>query len=331
MSFTMHLIIALISIIAIVLACMTFTESIEHLGKKFNLGNNATGSILAVIGTGLPETIVPIIAIFSSYFSNIQLTTAQDIAHGAIIGSPFILSTLVLFILGLILLFKKQNKLNINHKDILRDCRYFFIAYLFSFLFYFEAFKNYKFIAPILLIALYFIFTYRTIKKEENAKCENGLCKLLFQKFIKNYNLAIFSQIIVSLIILSISTHFFVSEIKHFSHLLNISPLILSLLITPIATELPECINSIIWLKQDKDELALANIFGAIVFQATIVFSIGITLTNWIIDRNILINSIIMTIFAIIFSLSILIQKKINALLLVICGLLYFVFLVFIL
>ena len=63
MSFLIHLTIALISLISIVFSCILFTNAIEFLGNKLKLGNNAIGSILAVFGTGLPETIVPIIAI----------------------------------------------------------------------------------------------------------------------------------------------------------------------------------------------------------------------------------------------------------------------------
>ena len=60
---------------------------------------------------------------------------------------------------------------------------------------------------------------------------------------------------------------------------MNVSPLVLSLMITPFATELPECVNSLIWVKNNKDDLALFNINGAVVFQAIIPMSIGIILT----------------------------------------------------
>jgi cation:H+ antiporter len=62
---------------------------------------------------------------------------------------------------------------------------------------------------------------------------------------------------------------------------LGISPLILSLLISPMATELPEIFNSIIWVKQGKDVFALGNILGAMVYQSCILVIIGIALTPW--------------------------------------------------
>jgi cation:H+ antiporter len=45
---------------------------------------------------------------------------------------------------------------------------------------------------------------------------------------------------------------------------------LLALIVAPIATELPEGFNAVLWVRQGKDTLALANITGAMVFQASI-------------------------------------------------------------
>ena len=65
------------------------------------------------------------------------------------------------------------------------------------------------------------------------------------------------------------------------SERLGISVLLLSLLIIPIATELPEKVNSILWIRRRKDTLAFGNITGAMVFQGTLLPAIGIMLTPW--------------------------------------------------
>jgi cation:H+ antiporter len=57
--------------------------------------------------------------------------------------------------------------------------------------------------------------------------------------------------------------------------------LVLSLLIVPIATELPEKINSILWIRRRRDTLAFGNITGAMVFQGTLLPALGIMLTPW--------------------------------------------------
>jgi cation:H+ antiporter len=51
-----------------------------------------------------------------------------------------------------------------------------------------------------------------------------------------------------------------------------------------LATELPEKLNSVIWLREDKDALALGNITGAMVFQSTIPVFLGVVFTPWNLD-----------------------------------------------
>lgn len=58
----------------------------------------------------------------------------------------------------------------------------------------------------------------------------------------------------------------------------------LSLVLAPLATELPEKINSVIWVREGKDELALGNVTGAMSFQASIPVTIGLLLTPWKLD-----------------------------------------------
>ena len=61
----------------------------------------------------------------------------------------------------------------------------------------------------------------------------------------------------------------------------GIAPLVLSLLITPVATELPEKLNSVIWISRRKDILAFGNMSGALVFQSAFPVTIGILFTDW--------------------------------------------------
>jgi cation:H+ antiporter len=79
----------------------------------------------------------------------------------------------------------------------------------------------------------------------------------------------------------------FISGIEGASELLGITPLLLSLLVIPIATELPEKVNSILWVRKGKDTLAFGNITGALVFQGTLLPAIGIMLTPWIPQKEV--------------------------------------------
>ena len=64
----------------------------------------------------------------------------------------------------------------------------------------------------------------------------------------------------------------------------GLEPLVLSLVLAPFATELPEKANSFFWMRGGKDSLALGNVTGAMVFQSTIPVAIGLAFTDWNLD-----------------------------------------------
>src|SRR3977135_258203 len=83
------------ALLVILLGAELFTNGIEWFGKKLELAEGAVGSVLAAVGTALPETMIPIIAIL---FSGGEAANAVGI--GAILGAPFMLSTLSLLVTG---------------------------------------------------------------------------------------------------------------------------------------------------------------------------------------------------------------------------------------
>ncbi len=72
---------------------------------------------------------------------------------------------------------------------------------------------------------------------------------------------------------------------------LGVSEILLALVIAPIATELPEKFNSLIWVRQGKDTLAMGNITGAMVFQSAIPTVVALVLAGdaWHVDEDSLI------------------------------------------
>ena len=91
----------------------------------------------------------------------------------------------------------------------------------------------------------------------------------------------VLAQILVSIGMLIGAAQLFVSSIEHLSHGLGVDPLILTLVIAPLATELPETLNSVIWIRQGKDTLALGNITGAMVLQSMPLVAFGMVFTGW--------------------------------------------------
>jgi cation:H+ antiporter len=75
--------------------------------------------------------------------------------------------------------------------------------------------------------------------------------------------------------------HFFVQGVEGASEVMGIPAGLISLVLAPLATELPEKFNSLIWLREDKDTLAVGNITGAMVFQSTLPVALGLAFTSW--------------------------------------------------
>jgi cation:H+ antiporter len=94
----------------------------------------------------------------------------------------------------------------------------------------------------------------------------------------------IISQLIVSLAAILFAAHFFVKSLETLGPHVGLTPFLLSIIVTPIATELPEKFNSVIWVGRGKDTLAMGNITGAMVFQSCIPVAVGLIGTPWVLD-----------------------------------------------
>ncbi len=92
-------------------------------------------------------------------------------------------------------------------------------------------------------------------------------------------------QFVVGLGAIVGGAHLFVEEMIHVAESIGVEPLVLSLILAPLATELPEKVNSIFWVRENKDSLALGNITGAMVFQSTIPIAVGLAFTDWDLSR----------------------------------------------
>ena len=87
--------------------------------------------------------------------------------------------------------------------------------------------------------------------------------------------------------------------------MLGLSASVTALLLAPIATELPEIMNAIIWVRQGKTPLALANISGAMMIQATVPSGLGLLFTPWRFTAPLLLSGLV-TIAAIAYLLALL-------------------------
>lgn len=336
-------VVALVVLVLIVGACQVFTNAIEWLGHRFNLSDSVVGSVLAAVGTALPETIVPIVALASGAFTGgLDPHVAQEIGIGGILGAPFLLSTLGMFVIASAAFFyggvlkKRPLELHFHSEYLKRDLKAFFVAYALLISASFIPIEWLKKLVAVLLIALYAWYLWRVIKqepikdeRESHHDVETELGPLYFQPLsLEPRTGLIIAQIAFSLIAIIILAHVFVEQINHFSEMFKISPLFLSLIITPIATEMPEKFNSFLWIGREKDNLALGNMTGAMVFQSTFPGMIGLLFTPWILNTTASLSiGLCMLASVILFFFATRFGPKMTPYVCLGCGLLYFVFL----
>lgn len=290
--------ILIFSLAIILLGAEVFTNGIEWLGKKLRLAEGAVGSVLAAVGTALPETMIPIIAIF---FGTEEV--GKEIGIGAILGAPFMLATLALFMTGAAGLFYRRRRLrfprmNINPIILERDLSFFIILYTLALLAAFLPFHTGKMAIAGILVLMYMIYVYITINSGDPAGSFHKINPCLFDRRCPNDPSLkkVLLQVIIALGLIIIGAKFFVNEIEKLSILFGVSGFVLALIIAPVATELPEKFNSIIWISQGKDTLAMGNITGAMVFQSSLIPALGIVLTPW----NLSIKAVISVVLALV-------------------------------
>jgi len=283
---------------------VVFTNAVEHLGEELNLSEGAVGSVLAAVGTALPETIVPLVAILGAYITHSNVSKAQEIGIGAILGAPFLLGTLAFFVTGLaVIIFTKSGRrtkdMPVNTVVVFRDLHYFALSYTIAILSSFIPFHPLKLVMAGLLPVIYLIYAVKTIQtaSKESEGGQEELAALYFTRYFEPPKALVFPfillQLLFSLAGIIILAHIFVGQIEFLSEIFKINPLILSLIITPIATELPEKFNSVIWIRAKKDTLAMGNITGAMVFQSCIPTAVGLALTPWVLSEEAIVNVII--------------------------------------
>lgn len=277
----------LLMLTLILVASELFTNALEHLGQKLKISEGVTGSLFAAISTALPETMVPLLAIFAGAGS---LQVNEEIGVGSILGAPLMLSTLSTGLMAFATLKSRGIKglINPEPEGFKRDVDFFLFAFfLASIAMFIPSDARYLKVGVSLVLCLtYFIYIMLTLRASAHlvesghgTEAENTM--FLARTGLPTNMITIIAQLAIGLGLLIFGAKGFIAGVEGVSHLFHISPLLLSLLIIPIATELPEKVNSILWIRRGKDTLAFGNITGAMVFQGTLLPAMGIMLTPW--------------------------------------------------
>jgi cation:H+ antiporter len=278
---------------AVILAgALTFTNAVEWAGVRLGIAEGATGSLLAAVGTAMPETLIPIVAIIGGKEGS------EEVAIGAIIGAPFLLATIAMALVGIsALLYRHRREQDVELRadiEILdRDLVFFLVCFAAGAAIGIGVPDGIQIPIAVLFLIAYATYVRRTLLGGGAVQEIETIGPLYLDRTPGDEppGATVVLQLVVGLGAIVGGAHLFVEELIHVAADIGVEPLVLSLVLAPLATELPEKANSFFWIRDGKDSLALGNITGAMVFQSTIPIAFGLALTEWDLDEYALVSA----------------------------------------
>jgi cation:H+ antiporter len=286
-----------VSLVVILFGAQLFTNGVEWIGERFGLSEGAVGSVLAAIGTALPETVLPLIAILSG-----GVTSGDEIGVGAILGAPFMLSTLAMFVLGIALLVsarggRRGTRLLAEPSVVRQDLACFLGMYGAALVAGRISSHPVKWAVAVLLLVAYAAYVRRHFQSpgenELEVQASGEVHPLYLRAWLERLlkparpwaakppGWATVGQTLVALALIVGGARVFVDGMETLAEAFHVPSLVFALVVAPVATELPEQFNGVLWVGRRKDTLALGNVTGAMVFQSSFPVTIGMLLTPW--------------------------------------------------
>jgi cation:H+ antiporter len=276
---------------AIYVACDYFVNGVEWVGQRLELGATAVGTVLAAFGTALPESAVTFMAVAFG-----GTAEQKDIGVGAAMGGPLVLSTLAYAVVGLALMRLRRRQavtgadpcIKADQQRLARDQGWFMGIFAFKMILGLLAFAWKPWLGILFLLA-YALYVRRELTADDACADADVLEPLKLRPRDAQPSMAwACLQTVLALVVIALASRLFVDQIEALGVAMGASPHVAALLLAPVATELPEIMNAIIWVRQGKERLALANISGAMMIQATIPSALGIFLTPWKLDATLI-------------------------------------------
>ena len=282
-----------ISAAAIYFACEFFVNGIEWLGRRLNVGAIAVGSVLAAFGTALPESVVTFTAVVLR-----GSAARKDLGVGAAMGGPLVLATVAYAVVGATLVLNRGRRgrpartARVDRARLTRDQGTFLWVFAVKVGLGLVAFAFKPWLGW-LFVAVYALYVRREIRDGGGASYEVELEPLRIRPSASASLGWAALQVLLSLAAIGVASQVFVAQIGSIGAAWGWPPHLVALLLSPIATELPETMNAVIWVRRGHEALALANISGSMMVQATIPSALGIFFTPWRFDTTLLASGVV--------------------------------------
>ena len=249
------------------------------------------------------------------------------------------LSTLAMFVTGFaVVAFSRRREhgrtVKANPEVMKRDLGFFLIVFAAAILAGTmpSAMRKWQLIAGGVMVFAYFFYVMVTLQeKREPEQDEIRPCYFAPRRMVVPRMSTILLQLAVALVLIVGGAYLFVGAIETVALAFGVPAFVLALVIAPVATELPEKFNSVIWISRGKDTLALGNITGAMVFQSSLIPALGIFLTDWQLGSGALLSGGLALISSAILYVEVLRNNHMEAKYLLLAGVFYVIFFIMVL
>ena len=334
--------------VVIYLACEWFVNAIEWLGERLQVGSMAVGSILAAVGTALPESVVTLVAVLvaggglgGAGGSAPGGPASGGLAIGAAMGGPLVVGTVADAVTGAMLLLRQRARVAVrtgaggsqdvdplDGTDLVRmgrDQAWFLTIFVVKVGLGLVAFAVKPWLG-LLFFAAYAVYFRRELSSPGDPDEVVDLEPLrLTPRAGRPATWAVVTQTVATVVLIFVASRLFVDQLAWAGPVMGLSTSVVALLLSPVATELPEVLNAVIWVRQGKTSLALANISGAMMIQATVPSGIGLLGTPWRFDTPLLLSGLA-TLASVVYLLALFRTGRVSAGRLVMAGGFYLAF-----
>ena len=230
------------------------TRYASRLAESFNISKYIVGFIIVAFISILPETLISI---------NSAISDIPEFGLGTLFGSNIADLSLIFAIL----IIYAGRGMKIESK-VLKNVRLYPFFLLLPLLFGLNGY--YSRIEGLFLIIAGIIFYYLVFKNgiDVSANLRNGNGK--YKSFL---------FLIISMVLLLIGSHFTVTSATALAHALKITPILIGMLVVSLGTTMPELFFSLKAVKRKDDGLAVGDIMGSVLADATIVVGILATIS----------------------------------------------------
>lgn len=249
-----NLFIFIVSIFLIIKGATLSTKYAFQIAENYKLSKYVVGFIIVAVISIIPET-----------FISINSAIAGDSALG--LGTLFGGNVADLTLVFATIIFITNRSIKVESKIMKNNIIYPFILLIPIFLGIDGYYSRWEGLVLIIagLVFYYLAFRNNTEKQIVPGEKED---KKIFDK-TKN-----FIKLILSMGVLLIGAHFIITSTINIADILNINSIIIGMLIIGVGTTIPELSFCISAIKKNHDSLAIGDILGTVLADATVVVGI---------------------------------------------------------